>query len=500
LNTLFKDERFQSAYDIAQCFKSQGEYTQGFMACDLAEKIDPRRAELFVLKGQMYFQMQDWLKALKWFEKAARLPVPQDVLLFLNPKMYFEIPNDYAVLCLDKMKEYRKAGDITKKLLDANQRPPDVRIVNNMSWLNKQKDKIIFFALGPTPENVWGSMMEEVGCGGLEQTFISLPVAMAARGHTVFVFCKTPQDNIYKGVYFVQYEKLATEYKDWRPDIVISSRWWDSFYLFPESKKIQWAQDAHYPNPSRVDGWATINAFVCSSEWHKFYTAEMVGLGLDVKKINVIPLSINPKLFENKDIKRIPKQVIYGSNPSRGLDVLQSMWKELSNKIPDITLKICYGWEGLKTWSGDVAWLAKQEEDEKRIRDWAKESGNIEITGRLTKDKFANEILSSSLCLYPCTFPETYCLVSLEMQAGGVPSVSTQLGALSTTLSDKCNILLDGNPFGKDYQDKFIHETIQLLNDTKRLHKLSKECVEFYHKQLTWEQIAGKWEGLIYGL
>jgi len=497
-NTTFIDERWQAAYDIALCWKSQGEYSQCVDACALAEKIDPRRAETFVLLGQIYFDLQNWDESIKWFTKASELPVPTDVMLFMNPLAHKEIPLDYLVLCYDKKKEYHKASEITEQLINFLSKP-DQRLVNNLTWLRKQEYKNIFFCLGNTPEPVYGDMIEKQGVGGVETTFIELPTELAKIGHNVFVFCKCEEPHKYKGVYFVPYEKI-NDYAKLKPDIVISSRWFDVFYIFSEAKKIAWMQDAHYADPNHSDAWQVIDAFICSSLWHRQYTAERLGQRLDAKKINVIPLSIRGELFQNKNIERDSLKVIFSSNPDRGLYILKDMWNEICEKIPGIHLTITYGWEGLKTWSTDQSWLKQQEDAEKRVTDWAKEAGNVVLTGRLTKAKLAEEMMSSSACVYPNNFWESFCLTALETQVAGTPMITTRLGALTTTLSNEYNVLIDENPFSKEYKKKFINSTVELMKDSEKRNAYSKGCISYFEKQPSWKEVAEQWERLFWNI
>jgi len=406
LNTNFRDERWQAAYDIAECWKVQGEYDRCEEALALAEEIDPRRAETHVLHGILYYELQDFEESAKWFEKAVALPVPQDVLLFLELKNYFEIPTDYLVLVYDKIKEYRKGYEHAKKLAERIKKP-DFRISNNLMYLRKLKDKTIFFLLGVTPEPVYGGMIEQQGVGGVETTYLELPAELAKLGHKCYVFCVCDKIHEYKGVTFIPYIDLYS-YTDLKPDVVITSRWFDPLYVFRDAKKIAWMQDAHYADPNHEDAWQVIDALVCSSRWHRHYTGDRLGNRLDAKKINVIPLAIRGELFEQQ-VERDPLQVIYSSNPSRGLYVLQTMWDEICQKVPGIHLVVTYGWEGLKTWSDDPGWQAGIAADEKRVTDWVEKAGNIRVTGRLAKKELAREMLASSLCLYPNDYPESFC-------------------------------------------------------------------------------------------
>ena len=496
-NSDFIDERWQACHDIAECWKSQGEFEKCIDACILAEKQDPRRAETFCLLGRVYFELQDIDKAIFYFEKASSLPIP-NVALFLEPRAHFEIPNDYLVLCYDKKKEYKKAYDVCKLLSDRLLKV-DIRTSNNLNWLNSQIYKTIFFALGNTPEDVYGGMIEEKGVGGVETTYLELPEHLTKRGHSCFVFCKCDEEHIYKGVYFVPYEKIS-EYSNLKPDVVITSRWFDSLYMFPESKKIAWMQDAHFQDSNHEDSWQIIDAFVCSSLWHRQYSAQRLGERLDAKKISIIPLSIRGEVFKNKNISRNPNQVIYSSNPDRGLYILKDMWEEITDSIKDIQLVITYGWEGLSTWSSDSAWLDKIKRDKHDIEKWAKDMGNIVITGRLTKSSLADKFLSSSLCLYPNNFWETFCLTALESQAAGVPMITTDIGGLTTTLSNTSNILINDNPFGESYKKRFIKETIELMKNKNEIKRMSDECISYFEQVPTWDDIAEKWEDIIYKL
>jgi glycosyltransferase involved in cell wall biosynthesis/SAM-dependent methyltransferase len=497
LNTNFRDERWQAAYDIAECWKVQGEYDRCEEALALAEQIDPRRAETHLLHGILYYELQDFQEAVKWFEKALALPVPQDVVLFLNLKAYLELPADYLVLSYDKLKEYRRGYECAK-ILAENLRKPDFRISNNMMYLGKLKEKTIFFLLGVTPEPVYGGMIDKQGVGGVETTYIELPTELAKLGHKCYVFCCCDKIHSHDGVWYIPYVDLY-KYTELKPDVLITSRWFDPLYVYKDAKKIAWMQDAHYADPNHEDAWQVIDAFVCSSRWHRQYTADRLGNRLDAKKINIIPLAIRGELF-NQQVERDPLQVIYSSNPGRGLYVLQPMWEEITRQVPGIHLAVTYGWEGLKTWSDDPKWQESIALDEQRVMDWVAKAGNVRITGRLPKKDLYREMLASTLCVYPNDFWETFCLTAQETQAAGVPMVTSALGALNTTLGNNGNVLIHGNAHSEEYTKTFIKATVFLMKDEERRKYLSDNCLAFFKQQPDWAQVALMWEKLINSL
>jgi len=197
--------------------------------------------------------------------------------------------------------------------------------------------------------------------------------------------------------------------------------------------------------------------------------------------------------------ERNPMQTIYSSIPDRGLLQLKEMWPEISKQNPGISLLIAYGWEGLKTWSSDPAWTAYIKQQKKEIEEWSNAAGNVFLTGRLTKRQLYEVMMSSGLCLYPNNFQETMCLTGLETQAAGVPMITTRLGALPTTLDQSCNILIDGYPTLKSYQQQFITQTTALLHDRNRMADWSRKCTTtILRNPHDWEDIAQAWEHMIF--
>jgi len=495
LNTDFIDERWQAAYDIAQCYKSEGEYDKAMIFCEKAVTIDSRRAEAYNLKGFMYYSMQDWEKAIECYEKSLEQKFPEDVTLFINPQEYDQIPLDNISICYDRVGRYKEARECMKKCLDVSQ-AVDMRVVNNLCWMNSFLQRKIFMALGYTPEPVFGGILKTQGVHGLETTYIELSKELVKLGHTVFLFCRCDEEHIYDGVYYVPYQKI-NDYLYLSPDVLITSRWFYSLYLENSSKKIIWFQDAHFADPERPDAKDKASLFVCSSKWHRQYIAERYVHSIDAKKLHIIPLGINKELYINSIEKDLYK-VVYSSNPDRGLYILIDMWKELSEKIDGIHLDIYYGWEGLKTWSDNKDWQDKIEAQYKSTMEKLDEFNNIKFKGRLTKRELANEVLSATLCLYPNNFVETFCLVALEMQAAGVPMITTDQGALATTLKNDCNILLRLDPYSIEYKNKFIEETVALFNDRERLNLWSYKCRNHIMEgKWDWSDIAKTWEKLI---
>jgi glycosyltransferase involved in cell wall biosynthesis len=199
-------------------------------------------------------------------------------------------------------------------------------------------------------------------------------------------------------------------------------------------------------------------------------------------------------------VERDPFKVIYSSNPDRGLAILMEMWEDISREVPGIKLEIYYGYEGLKSWGKTKEWQESVERQYNDMMERIAGFANITFKGGLPKKQLALEMLSASLCLYPNNFWETFCLTALETQAAGVPMITTDKGALATTLNQTCNILIRADNFGEAYKARFIRETVRLLQDPGRLSLYSTLCREHVLKGKTdWSDTAALWDDLMLG-
>jgi glycosyltransferase involved in cell wall biosynthesis len=497
LKTNYRDECWQAAHDIAKCWAAVGEFDKCLEACDLAESIDPRRADIPYMRGQVAYERGEMEEALKHFEKAKSLPIPQDIILFLNPFMHFEAPIDHLVIINNHLKNYRKAHDYALQQME-HLKMPDIRIMNNAAIIESKANQRIFFLLGDTPEPVYGGMLDTHGVGGLETTYLELPAALAKRGHDCYVFCKCDTEHRYEGVWYIPTHRLM-QYASWKPDVLVSSRWYDPFYIIPDAKKIIWMQDNFYSDPNHADVLDKADRIICSSKWHRDWVKRHVGIRPLNYGVKVIPLAVRAELFK-QPIIRNPLQVIYSSNPNRGLNRLKEYWQELSDIIPGIHLTVTYGWQGLSTWSKDPKWQAEVEKDKEDTEAWAKAAGNVNFTGRLVKKELAKVMLNSSLSLYPTNFWETFCLTALENQAAGVPTVTTNIGALQNTLCPTANVLINETPGSDEYRKIFINSTAMLLKNPDILKSFSEKCIAHFEQQPDWDEVAEMWEDMFYHL
>jgi glycosyltransferase involved in cell wall biosynthesis len=303
------------------------------------------------------------------------------------------------------------------------------------------------------------------------------------------VACHCTEAHVSDDVTFIPYAQLPA-YAWGNPQIVVASRWFAAL-AETTAKRILWLQDAWFAAPPD-DLWPRLDAVVVSSPWHQSYVAQRTNPAVS-SKTQVIPLGIRKQHFRAQVGVRQPHQLIYSSNPDRGLETLIAAWPQIVTRVPDVNLVITYGWEGLRTWSTDAAWLAQQEANQQRMTAWAA-ANNAVFTGRLRKADLYQVMSESALCAYPNTFQETFCLTALECQAAGTPLVTSALGALTTTVNTACNVLLQGNPGSPAYRDVFAAQVGDLLLDDARRQDYSAQCQDYVmNAPCDWADIAQSW-------
>ena len=86
------------------------------------------------------------------------------------------------------------------------------------------------------------------------------------------------------GVRFVPWERMA-DYADLNPDVLVTSRWLDPLYwpALAGAKKVLWLQDAYFADPGRA--FEVVDRVVVSSLWHRNYTVQRYGHGIDAWQV-----------------------------------------------------------------------------------------------------------------------------------------------------------------------------------------------------------------------
>jgi glycosyltransferase involved in cell wall biosynthesis len=234
-----------------------------------------------------------------------------------------------------------------------------------------------------------------------------------------------------------------------------------------------------------------IDKYFCLSPWHKEFFAQHHKVPLE--KIWVTKNGIDLSRF-NKEVVR-ENRLIYSSSPDRGLDTLLYLFPFIKSVIPDLTLHVFYGFDN---WDKSIQ--TQGSDEQKRLRDQIfkdlKQDGVISH-GRVSQSQLAEEIMKSKIWAYPTRFWETFCISALEMMAGGVTIVTSNLAGLKTTVGQN-GVLIDGDAYTKEYRVQFVDEVVELFENEEKWKRYSDRGKE-YVKSFDWRNVAREWDNFFKG-
>jgi glycosyltransferase involved in cell wall biosynthesis/SAM-dependent methyltransferase len=331
-----------------------------------------------------------------------------------------------------------------------------------------------------------GDEIDKRPVGGAETCIINLSRELA-KEYNVFVInhCKNP--GIYDGVKYIPIGDIdflnniktnlfvilrtppLSNYKD----------------LYDIDKVILWAHDfVECPCWDILpEAMPNIDKIVCLSEWHKNNIQKRFPWVEDWQ-FTIIGNGVDPKLFYPKKLKATPSKqrkikLIYSSTPFRGLDVLLDAFSLVRDEVCNAELHIC---SSMKVYGKSDA----EEVPYKHLYDKAKEMDGVIYHGSVTQKKLAKLMRESYLMAYPSTYPETYCIGTLEATSAKTPIVTTNLGALPETITKGCAIFTKPNDV-----ESFAKAVIDLIKDKDKYKEMQRKCTSL---DKTWADRAEQWK------
>lgn len=336
-----------------------------------------------------------------------------------------------------------------------------------------------------------GDALTSQSLGGSETAGLCMAREMAARGHNVYMFCNTSSPGqIFDGVTYMpadDWEKFASSTIH---DISIVQRLPAMFkQRFLSKLNVLWCHDlalARQYQEIRGVMWNIDGIFVLSE-----YMKEQYNKVYDIpeKCLWLTRNGINLDLFPAAAVKD-RKKLIYSARPERGLDVLLDKIVPRLFQDPDYSLTI-YGYDNptdqFAEFYGKIA---------DKCRPWG---DRIMFGGHLNKPDLYKKYTEGGVYVYPTPSPvmpkfaEISCISAMEVQAAGLPIVTSNVGALRETIANGAGYVVDGDPTDDDYVDRFCKAVEFLVNDDAAYNKASKAGME-HAKDLSWAKVAEQWE------
>lgn len=181
---------------------------------------------------------------------------------------------------------------------------------------------------------------------------------------------------------------------------------------------------------------------------------------------------------------------LYSSSADRGLDTLLHLWPHIRKEFPEATLKIFYGFSN---WKKSIANNTVDEVSKRMYKDIMTnlDQPGVIYVGAMPQKELAQEWLDADIWLYTTRFSETYCIGALEAQLSKTVIVCSDLAGLQSTVADR-GILIPGDAYTKEYQERALQETFAILQDSERRKTLTEKAYQWATQQ-TWANRAQEW-------
>jgi|GEM_PF-1903307 len=222
-------------------------------------------------------------------------------------------------------------------------------------------------------------------------------------------------------------------------------------------------------------------------------------------KVAVIPNGIDLTLLATDEPKD-PNLLINTSSADRSMDVLPKLFREVKRRVPGARLQWAYGWELFELFNAHrperIAW-AKQTQREMH------DSG-IETLGHLTQAEVGKLYRRAALLAYPTEYAEIDCISVRKAQACGCVPVTTDAGALATSVQFGTKIPCEARDawrrpgrfhFGIEdeaVQRSWVDAAVDLLTNPAQRSGLGMQGAA-WARQFAWPQIAARWHEVLQG-
>lgn len=468
-------------------------------------EMDKTRPEAMYFIGIHHKLNGNNILAYEYIKKAFELGYPVHCQYSLKPTLSFHfVPKFLAELCY--MFNDFETGEKTCKLfldqlimkdeyLDVMKNWNDIYTILNkysIKTLNpnpniSQKPYLCFLADGGF--NKWsGSSIEKIGVGGSETYIIELSKYIQKSGkYNVLVFCNCDKNEIYEGVEY----RYILEFFDFVKNNVVEhcivSRYSEylPFAFKSHVKNVYFVAHDLTPSGLVIPVEPKLKQIFCLSEWHVNHFTEIFP---SLKHLTVpFYYGIDIDNFDSTNCRE--KQLykfIYSSFPHRGLLSLLKMWPRIINRYPSASLYIHSDVEN--KWVNENAHEHMKIVKEVLYEMLKDKKNNIYYMGWTSKSILAESWKTADIWFYPCNFNETFCLTALEAAISKTVIVTTDWAALQNTVADR-GIMISGNPYEKEWQDKALEQVFNVLQDrNKRQYFVDKNYN--WAKNMSWENRA----------
>lgn len=271
----------------------------------------------------------------------------------------------------------------------------------------------------PRPVAYDSRTVRDLPSGGTEKAVIFLGEAFQRLGHDV--------------QWMTTLEQMQQEHP--RPDVVITQHA-EFLEQYPDSLKIWWVH--HFSDQPIIKQQAVYGR--CFAD--KVVTLSSCQQGDFAANLRLDSVAIGHGVWLEEvaqPVTKDPYRLIYASTPFRGLERVPDLFRAIKAQEPRATIAIAS--------SMSVYGDTKGDEQYKQLYAHLASIPGVELLGALNQAQLYAEFAKASIFFYPCSWPETYCLVMDEAIAHGCRPFVSNVGALPERACHYEGLGMDLEPF-----------------------------------------------------
>jgi len=338
--------------------------------------------------------------------------------------------------------------------------------------ISDRKKTICFVAPGGWDK--WdGETLEKKGLGGSEACIIKFSeylVKLRGDSMNLIVVCNCEQDRVYNGVQYINLYKFPEFVSTFKIDYCFIHRYTEYVQVCIENniKNIYIVLHDLFREGEILPSSDNIKNILCLSNWHKKYVESVFPIYSHKTKVITYGIDVprGPVL-----VNKIPYSFIYPSFPHRGLIPLLQMFPRIRERYPSATLNVFCN--------------TKLEWSQKNCKEYMDVTDKLlaEVEGVVNHGWVSQEVLrrfwqTSQVWLYPCTFMETYCRLTLEAAISKTLVVTTDLAALAENVGDR-GVVIPGNASTREWQDIALSRLFETLDDYTKVNYILERNYEW---------------------
>ncbi len=468
---------------------------------------DPRRADPLYFIASHYYENNNTQIAFKWFKKCFVLGFPVNVNISLRPNIYNKfVPQMLTQLCYS-MGDYKLGQQAAKKYLKYNEEDNTILSwlkiynllvhypLNARTQLSPGRKKLCFVADGGFKSWSGRSILTE-GVGGSETYIIEMSRQFCnIIDYDIYVFCDCNKEEIFEGVHYVDINKYMEFISMHDVDTAIISRYPEFIPVSEKNgiKNIHLVIHDTLPVCNIIPITDALKGIYCLTEWHKELFLQWLPAFKD--KTFVFPNGINIDQYVTTTVNTLnalrPLVFMYSSLANRGLLHLLRMFPKIRKHFPGSVLHIFCDMKN--EWIRSLDPVDMNEIDQ-LVKQY---SSYVFSHGFVPKSTLRRYWLDADVWLYPCIFPETFCITALEAAASNTLAIASDLSALKETVGDR-GILIPGDPRSDVWQDEAIQTLVNIFDSNNRSKRVdlinrNKQWADIHD----WSQLAKRFTVLI---